>query len=153
MSGKAMKLLKIAAAGMIAGALLGFFLKWCEHITGKAVYTLLLNIDYLPLLSDWKLNELGEFFLHLIVSAAVAPALYLLFSTWGWEKKASAYVLGSTVIGLVYYPFTMLSERTPALLDAASILLWLLGHILFGSILAVLLIYGEGNRHREKKHR
>ncbi|MFC3041216.1 hypothetical protein ACFOGI_13285 [Virgibacillus xinjiangensis] len=141
-----LKLLKRSAAGVIAGILLGICLKSFELITGKAVYTLLLNIDYIPLVSDWELGEGGEFLLHLMVSVVIAPVLHYLLSHWHKERETVLYVAGSTVIGAAYYPVTILSEKTPALLDPAAFLLWISAHVLYGYVLAILLIYQEEKR-------
>ena len=38
--------------GLISGALLGLFLKWMQAITEIKVYTLLLNVDFIPIFAS-----------------------------------------------------------------------------------------------------
>lgn len=51
--------------GLISGILLGLFLKLVENITGILVYTLLLNIDFIPGVGAIKWTEPIEFIFHL----------------------------------------------------------------------------------------
>jgi len=129
-------ILRGGIAGLIAGLVLGLFLKWLEALTGIRVYTLLLNVDYLPFL---RFSELGDFLLHMIVSIPLAMILYWL----AWKKHWRQPVIGqmllcSLVVGIFLYPLTLLSERTPALFSLGAILLWLLGHMIYGLVLGLL---------------
>ncbi|CAM3958823.1 hypothetical protein [Mesobacillus zeae] len=64
-------MIKGAAAGLVSGVFLGLFLKVIEFSTSEKVYTLLLNVDYVPVLKRYQFSELVEFVLHLIVSVVL----------------------------------------------------------------------------------
>ena len=65
--------------GLISGFVLAALLKVVELITHLKVYTLLLNVDYIPYINTFTFPELIEVSFHLIISIALAVCLYLLF--------------------------------------------------------------------------
>lgn len=134
-----MRRLKIIWIGGISGVVLGVFLKLTEQITSNRVYTLLLNVDYIPILKDLPLNEFGEFMLHMIVSVILVPVIYVALKQIGHEQNLFAYTLLSSLIGAVIYITTSFSERTPDLLDGTSFLFWVIGHVLFGWVTGFLI--------------
>ncbi|WP_134701759.1 hypothetical protein [Ammoniphilus sp. YIM 78166] len=136
-------------AGVVSGSLLGLLLKLVEHYSHIRVYTLLLNVDYIPLLNQFFLPELIEFSLHLLVSVGLSIILLYIL-----EKKEVGKLEGfqvvfvvSLLIGLLLYPTTSLSSRTPALTDGLAWIYWLLGHGLYGGVLGLML----RRRGQEKK--
>ncbi|MBY0163765.1 hypothetical protein [Paenibacillus lautus] len=133
-------------AGIAAGILLGLFLKIIEHITSLEVYTLLLNIDYVPVLKELKLSELVEFALHLVISVllSIALAIFLKQKKWSRGRSLSWVSLVCLTVGLLLYPTTVLSDRTPELSDPAALLFWLAGHLLYGIALGWLLTKSRG---------
>lgn len=128
-------------AGIAAGILLGLFLKIIEHITTLKVYTLLLNVDYVPVLKELKLPELIEFALHLVISVllSILLAIFLKSKNWPRGRSLSWVSLVCLTVGLLLYPTTVLSNRTPELIDLAALLFWLVGHLLYGIALGWLL--------------
>lgn len=139
-------MLKGSSAGLLAGIILGLFLKFIESVTGIKDYTLLLNVDYIPILKDIKLPELIEFLLHLIVSVVLGVFLYtyLMNKDWPNEQKVRLVVKVSLLIGLLLYPTTLLSDRTPEITNVYSFFFWLVGHGLYGLVLGNLLISRKG---------
>lgn len=133
-------------AGIAAGILLGLFLKIIEHITLMEVYTLLLNVDYVPLLNELKLSELVEFALHLVISVLLSIALAIFLKQKNWSRRRSLFwvSLACLAVGLLLYPTTVLSDRTPELSDPAALLFWLAGHLLYGIALGWLLTSSRG---------
>ncbi|MCI1773978.1 hypothetical protein V4V36_18085 [Paenibacillus lautus] len=140
------KLIGPVWAGIAAGILLGLFLKIIEHITSLGVYTLLLNVDYVPLLKELKLSELVEFALHLAISIllSIALAIFLKQKNWSRGRSLSWVSLVCLAVGLLLYPTTVLSDRTPELSDPAALLFWLAGHLLYGIALGWLLTESRG---------
>lgn len=134
-------------AGLLAGILLGLFLKFVESATGLKVYTLLLNVDYIPILKDIKVSEIIEFLLHLIVSVVLGVLLHinLIKKDFPIKQKVRFVVKVSLLIGLFLYPTTMLSDRTPEITSAYSFFFWMVGHGLYGIVLGKL-ISGNGVR-------
>jgi predicted benzoate:H+ symporter BenE len=140
-------ILRPITASLLAGILLGLFLKFVESVTGLKVYTLLLNVDYIPILKDIKVSEIIEFLLHLIVSVVLGVLLhiYLINNDFPIKLKVKFVVKVSLLIGLFLYPTTMLSDRTPEITSAYSFFFWMVGHGLYGVVLGKL-ISGNGRR-------
>ncbi|SHH23006.1 MULTISPECIES: hypothetical protein [Virgibacillus] len=134
-----MRQIKLIWIGCISGVVLGVFLKLTEQMTSKRVYTLLLNVDYIPILKDLPLNEFGEFMLHMIVSVILVPVIYVALTQIGHQQNLFTYMLLSSFIGAVIYVTTSFSERTPDLLDGTSFLLWVIGHVVFGWVTGFLI--------------
>lgn len=64
--------------GILSGFVLGGFLYVFQQWTAIPVYTLLMNVDYFPVLGSMYLPDWIEFSLHLLVSTSVVWVLYLL---------------------------------------------------------------------------
>lgn len=137
-------------SGLAAGILLGLLLKMIEYFTSLKVYTLLLNIDYLPILQQLKLSEFTEFALHLVISVLLSGvlAVFLKHKEWSWSTILFFVTVVCVLVGLLIYPTTALSERTPDLFDSSAILLWLAGHLVYGIALGSFLgrIYRESSQ-------
>ncbi len=130
---------KQIVAGLISGFVLGLFLKAAEAFTGAKVYILLLNVDYVPFLNRLVLPEAVEFGIHLLISIIVSTAL-------GSRRRSKEfYIIAGMVIGIVLYPTTLLSDRTPGLLDFQAIFYWLVGHGIYGYTLS---IFNAKNKHQ-----
>lgn len=128
--------------GIIAGVSLGLLLKLAQQATGYKVYTLLLNIDYIPGLGSYQLSEFGEFVLHLTV--AVLLAFIVMGVANRHRMTAGALIvlcIGlNTAIAICYYPLTNLSESTPPLTSFPAFFIWVGAHILYGLLLGFLLV-------------
>lgn len=134
--------LRVALDGIIAGLILTLFFKVIQFMTGYKVYTLLLNIDYLPILKEFEFPEVIEVVFHLIVSTVLAIVLVLIIhrlQTISTIRIISFCIIICFIIGAFYFPTTTLSDRTPSINSLPSLLYWIVGHVLYGSILGVLL--------------
>lgn len=123
--------------GLWSGIALGLFFKLVQALTGSLVYTLLLNVDFLPLARPLHLEQLPEwleFLLHLTVSLALGVFCVLLVRR-GWRPVRTGLLLGLLPAPL-FVPLTLLSERTPRLDDTEALAWWLAGHLLYGVLLA-----------------
>lgn len=128
-------------AGIAAGIILGLILNMVEHFTSYKVYTLLLNVDYVPVLKELQLSDLTEFMLHLLISVLLSMALTLFLQQKAWSRKRSMsfVILVCLAVGLLLFPTTALSVRTPALSDLAALAFWLTGHLAYGLALGWML--------------
>lgn len=128
-----------AGYGLIGGLILTFLFKWIESATGEKVYTFLLNVDYIPVVGTIAFPEWIEVFFHLVVSVSVALGFYLLYRLRpAWKQRAiTICAVGSVIIGIALFPTTALSDRTPEITDALSLLYWLVGHAIFGAVLGI----------------
>ena len=126
---------------LIAGIFLGFFMKWLQDVTGYKVYTLLMNVDYIPILKEYIFPAWIEFTFHLIIAVILAYAI-----VWvAWKKHYTRKqlirftIVVNITIAIALYPTTALSDRTPALYSFPSFGLWLVAHIAYGIVLGALL--------------
>jgi hypothetical protein len=127
--------------GMISGLFLAALLKIVEYITRFNVYTLLLNVDYIPYVNTFVFPELVEVGFHLIVSLALAICLYLLIVYRKISSRKKIIFLCTFVcfiIGVALFPTTTFSDRTPAFTSILSFSYWIVGHIMYGYILGIL---------------
>lgn len=134
-------LVRATFSGIFSGIILGLFLKVMEQLTSLKVYTLLLNIDYIPLLNRMSLPEILEFTLHLIISILLSICLSIYLQSRRWSPRGNIYcvMIVSLVVAVILYSTTTLSERTPEITDIPALLVWLLGHAIYGWILGWLL--------------
>ena len=100
-----------------------------EEATTYQVYTLLLNVDYIPVLNRYDLPEIVEALLHLVISILLVACLQAVVI----RKKITStrqIILWSMVsclfIGLALFPTTVLSNRTPSLTSIPAWSYWLL---------------------------
>lgn len=126
-------------AGTISGIVLGFLLKIIEACTGVLVYTLLLNIDFIPVIGSYKWPEFMEFTFHVIISLIIG-VVYSIISYRYLHKRKVAQLIFSYLLTLptvfLYFPLTYLAEKpTPPLMDLVAIAYWTLGHIVYATVL------------------
>ncbi|SFE58396.1 hypothetical protein SAMN05192532_102450 [Alteribacillus iranensis] len=132
---------QVIGAGVAAGTALGLFLKAVEQGTGVKVYTLLLNVDYIPVLQHYYFSEFTEFGFHLLVSIGLTAVFagFLRKKRPSRERIVPFIVTASTLIGVLYFPVTVLSEQTPSVTSIQALIPWLIGHSLYGWILGMMM--------------
>ena len=127
-----------ALLGVLTGFLLGVLFKWIEYYDLADVYTLLLNVDFIPQLPQ-PLPEWVEFSMHLAVSVMIG-IVFMLLNNWKHAPWRWGLFMGIAPIPL-FIPLTMLSERTPALSDMAALWWWVIGHLVYGVALTMLSFF------------
>ncbi len=117
------------------------FHEMAARCTGYKVYTLLMNVDYIPILKEYIFPAWVEFMFHLIIAVILAYVI-----VWvAWKKHYTRKqlirftIVVNIIIAIALYPTTALSDRTPALFSFPSFGLWLVAHIAYGIVLGVLL--------------
>ncbi|MGG2061066.1 hypothetical protein [Priestia megaterium] len=128
--------------GMLSGIILGLCLKWIEWLTGKQVYTLLLNVDFIPMIGPIQWPEWVEFVFHLLIAAAIGIVFVYIVGKLN-NMSIRKIVLCSFLLTLptipLYFPLTLLALKpTPAVDDAVAIFYWTTGHLIF----AAALVFG-----------
>lgn len=105
------------------------------------MYTLLLNVDYVPILKNMNLHEIVEFGLHLVISIVLAVGVNFYITRKEFEKETIHRFLTkvSLIFGLLLYPTTLFSERTPSITSASAFLIWMVGHWIYGLVLGRVL--------------
>ncbi|MBP1993900.1 hypothetical protein [Paenibacillus eucommiae] len=133
--------------GLITGFILGFFFKLIEANGLADVYTLLLNVDFLPFFPE-PLPEWQEFSFHLIVAIVIGIVFTLLIqyrpNPWLWGA-----LLGLVPVPL-FIPLTLLSHRTPSIYDVSALCWWIAGHVLYSISLSVFGIVWQKNSSRNR---
>lgn len=122
-------------AGLVSGVVLGFLMKLIQHLTGSAVYVLLLNVDFIKWLPS-QMPEWAEFMLHLSISLPLGIIYLSLLRLWDSPIRLSL-LLSFAVACCTWIPLTQLSERTPSIDDFEALLWWIIGHLTYGLILSL----------------
>ncbi|CAH1215337.1 hypothetical protein PAECIP111893_03928 [Paenibacillus plantiphilus] len=122
-------------AGLASGIGLGMLLKVLQALTNERVYTLLLNIDFVPFMPT-RLPEIMEFALHLAVSLPLG-IVYLLAAERSGRPVMTGIAFGLVIAVLTWIPLTLLSDRVPSIDDGRALLLWLAAHICYGLLLSI----------------
>ncbi|MCT4476726.1 hypothetical protein ACIROD_14225 [Peribacillus sp. NPDC101481] len=130
---------KVCLIGLINGVLLGLIMKWVEMFSGKQVYKLLLNVDFLPLIGAVSWSETSLFFFHLLFSLAItfiyAYILHPLKIFRRWNEYALAFITIIPAI-MLYFPLSALSKTEVVLpSDLTAFFLWTILHLFYGLFL------------------
>jgi len=134
-------LLRAVLYGLVSGLFLAALLKIIEDFTQFKVYTLLLNVDYIPYIKTFVFPEYIEVGFHLIVSIVLSICLYLLIINLKISSRKKIIILCTFIcfiIGAALFPTTTFSDRTPAFTSIPSFSYWILGHIMYGCIMGIL---------------
>ncbi|MGD7043545.1 hypothetical protein [Jeotgalibacillus proteolyticus] len=119
--------------GLLSGFLLGFILKGMEAATSLKVYTLLLNIDFIPIIGDILWPEWIEFLFHLIIAVIIGIVYwYGAQKITGWAKLiVFAFLLTFPVIFL-YFPLSFLAiKEVPEPGNMIAFGLWSTAHFIY----------------------
>ncbi|MBM6618604.1 hypothetical protein [Bacillus suaedaesalsae] len=129
-----------ASSGVIGGVILGFFLKVVQTFTGIKVYTLLLNVDFLPILGRVIWSEFVEFFFHLCISFLLGM-IYSFIPKTKTHPYITSFIITIPTIPLFYVLIHLSIKETVSITDLTGFLLWTIGHILFAFSLAASYQY------------
>lgn len=129
----------IFKSGILSGFILGCFLMLIEFMTGKKVYTLLLNVDFIPLFNRVIWPEWMEFLFHLIISLAAAAAFFIFLQSG--IKPYPAALAVALPAAFLYFPLSVLSAKPVAAADdSGAFFYWTAGHLLYALSLG---FYGQ----------
>ncbi|TWT28066.1 hypothetical protein [Planomicrobium sp. CPCC 101110] len=137
-----MKLLKGIWIGLWSGLMLGFLLKWIQSITGVEVYSLLLNVDFMPIIGSVDWSEPVEFSFHVAVSLIIGIIYVYLAKRqpypFGQLALLSLILCAPTYV--LYFPLAVLAKNPeiPGALDAEAILYWIFAHLAYALALPIL---------------
>ncbi|MDQ0351752.1 hypothetical protein J2R98_001569 [Alkalibacillus filiformis] len=133
-----MRYLYIAVVvGLIASTAISLYLYVIEAFTGKQLFTLLLNIDFIYTPGESVPENLYlafEYALHVLVATLIV-CIYLYLITKSnklWERRMEIAALLSFIAFLTYFPLTILAKTTtPAVTDIVAIFDWFIAHVIF----------------------
>lgn len=121
--------------GTTSGIVLGLYMWFVEQVTGKKVYTLLMNVDFIPVIGNIDWPVLMEWLFHMVISWIIGILYSYAFMRKLKETNRNRWVLAillTAIAATTYVPLTILAiKETPALTDGTAILYWLIGHVLY----------------------
>ncbi|MEI3606315.1 hypothetical protein SPD48_11470 [Pseudogracilibacillus sp. SE30717A] len=132
-------IVKLAVIGIIAGIILALFLKIIQSLTNNQAYNLLFNTDYIPFLNELYPKYLVEVLFHFITCIMSVIVLFYLLKLFNLQFKLMPYVLIYTAGSSILFPLTALSERTPDLSDYSAWIYWIIGHMIYSVIVAIMI--------------
>lgn len=129
--------------GLMNGILLGLILKFIERLTGVGVYTLLLNVDFIPIIGTIQWTEPIEFLFHVVMSIVIAfifvkAVHYFQFATSFWKLLLLSFVLCLPTIGLFFILSELAIKEVPLWNDWVAFAYWSMGHLIYVWVLAFL---------------
>lgn len=134
--------LKALLLGSISGFVLGLMFKWIETNMKIKIYTLLLNIDFIPLIGKRNWGEPMEFIFHILFSCLVCFT-YVFIIEVKKVTQLKSYIYWAIVVTFptvpLYFPLSSLAiKNVPASHDLHSFLFWGIGHIIYALVLGWL---------------
>lgn len=134
--------LKAILLGGISGLVLGLLFKWIETMMNIKIYTLLLNIDFMPLIGKIHWGEPLEFVFHTLFSCIISY-IYILIIEVKKVRYLKNYLFWALIVTIptipLYFPLSNLAIKdVPANNNFCSVLFWTIGHIIYALILGWL---------------
>ncbi|WP_188207114.1 hypothetical protein [Alkalibacillus aidingensis] len=133
-----MRYLYIAlVVGLVSSTAISLYFYIIEAFTGKQLFTLLLNLDFIfdpPETVPDNLYMAFEYSLHVLVATLIASIyLYLITKRKGlWKRRLEVAALLTFIAFLTYFPLTAIAKTTtPAPTDLVAIFDWFIGHVIF----------------------
>lgn len=128
--------------GTITGFLLGFILFIIEKTLDIKLFTLLLNIDFIPIIGDISFPVYIEFFFHLIVSWTIAIIfvwIATLLNIHSFLHIQFIALLITLPAFFIYIPLTTWAIKdVPAPYDLTAFTYWSLSHLIYSICLGIL---------------
>lgn len=133
------RLVSFMMIGVIAGTILAGFLKVIQMLTGIQAYSLLFNMDYIPLLRRVDTVFGMGYLFHYTFCVVSVLGLYFILGIFQLEKNMIGYIVVYTIGSAVLYTLTGLSEKPPSISDYLAWSYWSFGHALFGIAVGFLI--------------
>nr|WP_239534232.1 hypothetical protein [Thalassobacillus pellis] len=118
---------------------MGAFLWLSETVTGKKVYTLLLNVDFLPVIGKVEWPVFIEWLFHMVISWAIGILYAWLILYCCLDDHLHKWLLSlgfAALAAATYFPLTLHAEKeTSSVHDWTALLLWLAGHVVYAALL------------------
>jgi hypothetical protein len=136
-------ILKTLYIGVVSGVLLGLLLKLIESLTTVRVYTLLLNIDFIPVIGSIIWGETIEFIFHLLISIIIAFVFVYLVIRLRIERSFLklfflSFILCLPTFGLYFLLGSLAIKEVPAWNDWLAFTYWTIAHLFYVWILPFL---------------
>lgn len=134
---------RVLYIGVFSGILLGLVLKLIESLTEVRVYTLLLNVDFIPFIGSIMWGETLEFVFHVLISISIAFIFVYLAHQFHIGESLPKLFLLSFIICLPTFPlYFLLSslaiKEVPVWNDWLAFIYWGFAHFIYVWTLPVL---------------
>jgi len=130
--------IRVLCIGSISGIALSAWMYLWQQITALKVYTLLLNVDFIPFIRQVDWNDYMLNFFHIIISWAIV-LIYILLNK---KRGRSRWLIGiglSLCAACVYFPLSLLANQpVPSVDNWWAIIIWFSGHLLYGLLVVKL---------------
>ncbi|MBT2570315.1 hypothetical protein [Planococcus sp. ISL-110] len=137
-----MKVLKGIWIGFWSGLILGLLLKWIQSVTGEQVYTLLLNVDFIPVIGDVQWSEITEFIFHMIIALIIGVVFVFIAKrrNYSFGQLVIISLLMSAPFPFLYFLLSWLAVEAdvPSATDWGAFLYWIFAHLTYALLLPIL---------------
>jgi hypothetical protein len=145
------RILTFLYIGVFSGILLGLLLKIIESFSHVRVYTLLLNVDFIPFIGQIKWSEPIEFLFHLIISICIAFVFIYLANHLNFEKSLPklwlmSFILCLPTLGLYFVLSVLAIKEVPAWNNWMAFTYWSIAHLIYAWILPLLYLKTKKKR-------
>lgn len=139
------KIISSLYMGIGSGILLGLLLKLVEFVSQIRVYTLLLNVDFIPFIGQIKWSEPIEFLFHVIVSIIIAYVFIYLAEILHLKKSLFklwllSFILCLPTLGLYFILSVSAIKAVPAWNDWLAFTYWTIAHLIYAWVLPLLYL-------------
>ncbi|WP_390217193.1 hypothetical protein [Halobacillus seohaensis] len=118
---------------------MGLYMWIVELTSEKQVYTLLMNVDFIPIIGSIEWPVFIEWMFHMIISWGIGIIFCYIFMkkvTATSKRQWKVAIVLAGFAALTYFPLTLLSvQETPRIADIVAISYWLIGHMLYAIVL------------------
>ncbi|MFC6038197.1 hypothetical protein ACFPYN_01905 [Paenisporosarcina macmurdoensis] len=139
------KIISTLYMGIASGILLGLLLKLVEFVSQIRVYTLLLNVDFIPFIGQIEWSEPIEFLFHVIVSICIAYVFIYLAELLHFKKSLLklwllSFILCLPTLGLYFILSVSAIKEVPAWNDWLAFTYWTIAHLIYAWVLPLLYL-------------
>lgn len=129
--------------GVLSGLMMGLLLKFCETLTDIKVYTLLLNVDFIPLIGQIAWDEPIEFIFHLLMSIVIAFVFIILVEFFRMKALVVSLWIVSIIICLPaigsYFILSRLTNKDVSQWnDWVAFTYWCIAHVFYTWLMPLL---------------
>ena len=129
--------------GVFSGILIGLLLKLIESISQIRVYTLLLNVDFIPFIGHVEWSEPIEFLFHVIISICIAYVFIFLADILNLQTSLPKLWLLSLILcfptlGLYFILSSLAIKEVPAWNNWPAFTYWTITHLIYFLLLLYL---------------
>lgn len=131
--------------GIISGILLGLLLKLVEAVSHVQVYTLLLNVDFIPFIGQIEWSEPIEFLFHVIISICIAYVFIFLADLLDLNESLAklrllSFILCLPTLGLYFILSVSAIKEVPAWNNWLAFTYWSITHLIYSFVLLLLYL-------------